>query len=159
MSAMACSSGQGTSVPITAAVWSRRLSSGGSRSMRAASTACTVAGAGGVPRAPGRREATGPAPRSPGLSPGRAAASLEEGMALGAGNQELFEGFEAGVIPQQRLEERVSAGRRQGVEAELRVVRLAAPAVLVLRAIIDQQEQARRRQALHQAVQQGLRLG
>ena len=36
--------GKGTSVPITAAVWSRRFSSGGSRSMRAASTACTVAG-------------------------------------------------------------------------------------------------------------------
>ena len=41
---MACNSGQGTSVPITAAVWSRRFSSGGSRSIRAASTACTVAG-------------------------------------------------------------------------------------------------------------------
>ena len=36
--------GNGTSVPMTAAVCSRRLSSGGSRSMRAASTACTVAG-------------------------------------------------------------------------------------------------------------------
>ena len=41
-SAMACSSGQGTSVPMTVAVWSRRLSSGGSRSMRAASCACNV---------------------------------------------------------------------------------------------------------------------
>jgi hypothetical protein len=36
--------GQGTSVPMTAAVCSKRFSSGGSRSMRAASTACTVAG-------------------------------------------------------------------------------------------------------------------
>ena len=35
---------QGHLRPITAAVCSRRLSSGGSRSMRAASTACTVAG-------------------------------------------------------------------------------------------------------------------
>src|SRR5215475_9544774 len=33
---MACNRDQGTSVPITAAVWSRRLSAGRSRSMRAA---------------------------------------------------------------------------------------------------------------------------
>src|SRR5262245_49154487 len=39
-----CSRGKGTSVPMTAAVWSRCFSSGGKRSMRAASTACTVAG-------------------------------------------------------------------------------------------------------------------
>ena len=44
VSAMAWSSANGTSLPITAAVWSRRFSSGGRRSMRAASTACTVAG-------------------------------------------------------------------------------------------------------------------
>ena len=43
-SAMAVSRVPGTSVPMTAAVCSRRLASGGSRSMRAASTACTVAG-------------------------------------------------------------------------------------------------------------------
>ena len=43
-SAMAWSSGKGTSVPMTAAVWRSCFSSGGNRSMRAASTACTVAG-------------------------------------------------------------------------------------------------------------------
>ena len=36
--------GSGTSLPITAAVWSSRFSSGGRRSMRAARTAWTVAG-------------------------------------------------------------------------------------------------------------------
>jgi len=41
----------------------------------------------------------------------------------------------------------------------LGIVGLAAPAVLVLRAIIDQQEEPRGRQALDQAVQQCLRLG
>ena len=35
---------KGTSLPMTAAAWSRRLSSGASRSMRAARIACTVAG-------------------------------------------------------------------------------------------------------------------
>ena len=43
-SAMACRSAAGTSLPMTAADWRRFLSSGDSRSMRAASTACTVAG-------------------------------------------------------------------------------------------------------------------
>ena len=43
-SARAYSRGKGTSVPITAAVCNRCLSSGGSRSIRAISTACTVAG-------------------------------------------------------------------------------------------------------------------
>ena len=43
-SAIACSRTNGTSLPMTEAVWSSRLSSGGSRSIRAASTACTVAG-------------------------------------------------------------------------------------------------------------------
>ena len=40
----AWSSAQGTSLPMTAAAWSRRLSSGGRRSIRAARIACTVAG-------------------------------------------------------------------------------------------------------------------
>ena len=41
----------------------------------------------------------------------------------------------------------------------MRVVRLAAPAVLILRPIVDQQQEVGRRQALDQAVEQGLRLG
>ena len=59
-SAMAWSSANGTSLPITAAAWSSRLSSGASRSMRAARTACTVAGTWSALRAAwpgGRRRA------------------------------------------------------------------------------------------------------
>ena len=41
---MACNNSKGTSVPITAAVCNRRFSSGGNLSIRAANTACTVAG-------------------------------------------------------------------------------------------------------------------
>ena len=41
---MACRSGNGTSLPMTAAVCRRFLSSAGSRSIRAAKTAWTVAG-------------------------------------------------------------------------------------------------------------------
>jgi hypothetical protein len=53
----ACSTGRGTSRPITAAVCSSRLSSGGNRSIRAARTACTEAGTWIVGRACTRRYA------------------------------------------------------------------------------------------------------
>ena len=66
---------------------------------------------------------------------------------------------QAGVVPQQGLQELVGARRRQRVEPQLRVVGLAAPAVLVLRAVVDQEQEPGRRQALDQAVEQGLRLG
>ena len=65
---------------------------------------------------------------------------------------------QAGVVPQQRRQEGLGAGGRQRVEPQLRVVRLAAPAVLVLRAVVDQQQEVRRRQALDEAVEQRLRL-
>ena len=74
-------------------------------------------------------------------------------------DQELLERRQAGVVPEQGLEQFVGARRRQRVEPQLRVVGLAAPAVLVLRAVVDQQQEPGRRQALDQAVEQGLRLG
>ena len=46
-----------------------------------------------------------------------------------------------------------------GSSRSLRVVRLAAPAVLVLRAVVDQQQELGRGQALDQAVEEGLGLG
>ena len=68
-------------------------------------------------------------------------------------------GARLGSSPSRACEELVGAGGRQRVEPQLRVVGLAAPAVLVLRPIVDQQQQAGRGQALDQAVEQGLRLG
>ncbi len=131
---MAWSRGKGTSVPMTAAVWRSRFSSGGK-----------PVDAGGQHRLHrgrhlnGRqrlRQAVGPgfAHQHPGLHQGAHALLQKEGVALGARNQELLEGRQAGIVPQQGLQELVSAGRRQRVEPQLRVVRLAAPAVLVLRA-------------------------
>ena len=66
---------------------------------------------------------------------------------------------QAGVVAEQGLQDFVGTGGRQRVKPQLRVVGLAAPAVLVLRAVVDQEQQARRGQAFHQAVEQGLRLG
>ena len=47
-------------------------------------------------------------------------------------------------------------GRRQWVQAQLRVVRLAAPAMRILGAIVDEEQKVSRRQPLDQTVQQGL---
>ena len=46
----------------------------------------------------------------------------------------------------------------QRVETQLRVIRFAAPAVLVFGTVIDQEQEPRRRQALDQRIEQGLRL-
>ena len=83
----------------------------------------------------------------------------EEGIALGALDQQLGERCQAGVIPQECSEEGVSTRWGQGVQPHLRVVGLAPPAVPVVRSVVDQQEQARRRQTLTQALQQRLGLG
>ena len=82
----------------------------------------------------------------------------EEGIALGALDQQLGEGRQTRIVPHEGLEEGISAGRGQGVQPQLRVVGLAPPAVPVVRPVVDQQEQARRRQALDQAFEQRLGL-
>ena len=83
----------------------------------------------------------------------------KEGIAAGAGNQEGGERRQTGVVPQQRLEDFCRTGGLQRIQAQLRVVGLAPPAVLVLGAVIDQEQEPRRRQALDQAIQQGLCFG
>ena len=60
--------------------------------------------------------------------------------------------------PQEGLRELVGTRRGQGVQAELHIVGLAAPAMLA-RPIIDQKQQPGCRQALDQVVEQGLGLG
>jgi hypothetical protein len=47
---------------------------------------------------------------------------------------------------------------RQCVEAQLTIIRLAAPAVLVVRAVIDDEQDARSREALDESVEQDLGL-
>jgi hypothetical protein len=94
-----------------------------------------------------------------GLHQGTNALLQKEGIALNPCDQELLEGFEAGVVAKQCLQEFLGARRRQWVEPELRVVGLTSPAVLVFRAIVDQEQEAGCRQALNQGVEQRLGLG
>jgi hypothetical protein len=56
---------------------------------------------------------------------------------LGLGDELALERLERGVIAQQGPQQLVGARRRQWVEANLVVVRLAAPSVGILRAIVD----------------------
>ena len=48
---------------------------------------------------------------------------------------------------------------RQRIEPQLGVIGLVPPGVLILGAVGDEQQEVRRRQALDQAVEAGLRLG
>src|SRR5262249_45820225 len=80
----------------------------------------------------------------------------KERIALGARNEQLRERLQAGIVPQQGLQELVSAHGRQRVQAQLRVIGLAAPAVLVLGTIVHQEQQAGGRQTLDQTIKQGL---
>ena len=95
----------------------------------------------------------------PGLHQGAHALFQEKGIALGARDEQLLERRQAGVRPQQGVEDRLGARRGQRIEPQLRIVGLTAPAVLVLRAVVDQQQQAGRGQAVDEAVEQGLGLG
>ena len=77
----------------------------------------------------------------------------EERVALGPREEEPLEGLEAGVAPEQGLQQRGRTLRRERVQPELAVVGLPAPAVPVLRAVVDEEQEPGRRQALDQAVE------
>ena len=125
----AWSSANGTSLPMTAAAWSRRLSSGGSRSMRAARIACTVAGT--WMRRRRRGQAVGPALARPAPASRPASARSPRGRTgcpRSARSAARLSGASVGSSPEQRVEQRLGALGRQRVEPELGVVGLAAPA-------------------------------
>jgi hypothetical protein len=96
---------------------------------------------------------------SPRLDQGPYALFQKEGIAFRASNQEGLERPQAGIIAEQGVQELVGTGGRQRVQPQLRVVRLAAPAVLILRPVVDQEQDLRHGQALDQAVEQRLCLG
>ena len=68
-------------------------------------------------------------------------------------------GTRLGIVSQQGLEQGVRARLGEGVKPQLRVVRFTAPAVLILGAVVDQQQHPGGRQALDQHIEHGLRLG
>ena len=83
----------------------------------------------------------------------------EEGIPLRALDQEPAQRLQAGIVAQERVQQLGRALVRQRIEAELRVVGPASPRVVILGAIVDEQQEPRRRKAVDEAVEEGLRLG
>src|SRR5204862_4419752 len=81
----------------------------------------------------------------------------EEGIA--ALDQQALERLQPRVVAQEGMEELDRTLGRERVEAQLAVVGLASPAMLVLGPVVGQEERPGRGQALDQAVEQGLRFG
>ena len=80
----------------------------------------------------------------------------EERVALRARDQEPFEVTELRIGPHERLEKFLGTLARQGVDTQLRVVGLTSPGLPVLGAVIHDQQQPRRSQAVDQPVEHGL---
>src|SRR5262249_51251414 len=72
----------------------------------------------------------------------------EEGIALRPRDQEGSERRQLRIGAQKDLDERVGRSGRERIETDLAVIGLTSPAVAVLGAIVDQQEEAIGRQAL-----------
>ena len=89
----------------------------------------------------------------------RTLSSRKKGLPSVRAISSRLSGARLGSFPEQGLQELVGARRRQRVKPQLGVVGLAAPAMLVLRPVVDQQQEPGGRQALDQAVEQGLGLG
>src|SRR5262249_43941072 len=83
----------------------------------------------------------------------------EEWVALRSLDQPARERGKARVVAEQTQEHFARTLRRERVDAQLRVVRLLTPRVLVLGPVVDQQEHAGGGQALDDRVEERLRLG
>jgi hypothetical protein len=82
----------------------------------------------------------------------------EEGIRFRPLYQQLLERAEGRVRAEERIEQLVSALGWQRIDPDLAVVGLAAPGVLVLGAVVDEEHEARGGQALDEAVEQALGL-
>jgi hypothetical protein len=73
-------------------------------------------------------------------------------------DEELLQRSESGIVAEECIKQLAGALGRQRVQPHLAVGRLAAPGMLVFGAVIHEQQQVRRPEAIDQAVQQRLRL-
>ena len=107
---------------------------------------------------PGDRR-PGPPTSTPVSTRVRTLSSRKKGLPCVRAIRSGVRGARLGVLPQQRLEQASALAGGSGSSRSWRVRRLTAPAVLVLGAVVDQEQQPGRREALDQAIQHGLRLG
>jgi hypothetical protein len=73
-------------------------------------------------------------------------------------DQALLERRQPGIVAEERLQQLPGALCRERIQPHLAVGRLAAPGVLVLGAVVDEPQQARRAEAVDQPVEQRLGL-
>ena len=71
----------------------------------------------------------------------------------------MLQRLKSRIVPEQGLEKFLGALGREGGDAQLPIAGLASPAVLVFGSIVHQEQYTRGGQTLHEAVQEGLRLG
>src|SRR6185503_12255460 len=83
----------------------------------------------------------------------------QERVALGAEDERRFQRLDRRIMAQQSGQKLVGAGLTERIDPKLRVVGLVAPGVGVLRPVVDQEQQARGRERLDQAVEERLSLG
>src|SRR5205085_4528581 len=83
----------------------------------------------------------------------------EERIALGAFDQYALERLDSLVLAQERGEQFFGALGPERIDSDLRVVGFAPPGVLVLGTVVDDEQDARGREALDQAIEQCLALG
>src|SRR5262249_49153499 len=72
--------------------------------------------------------------------------------------EKRLERREADVAAEERFQELARLRCQEGVEPDLVVIGFAAPVLPVLGSVVDEQHEPRRRQALDQTVERGLRL-
>ncbi len=83
----------------------------------------------------------------------------EEGIALRALDQLRAEFRRVAAFTQETAQELFGHAARQRLDDDLAVVSLPAPPLLVLRPVCDEEQNARSGQAVHECVEDGLRLG
>ena len=141
-SAIAWSSANGTSLPMTAAAWSRRLSSG--REPVDARREHRLDRGRDLDRLDRLRQPVAAALAHQRLRLHQRPHALLQEERVPALDQELLERLERRVVAEERLQQLAGALGRERIEPELAVVGLAAPAVLVLGPVVHEQQQARR---------------
>src|SRR5215813_4810440 len=83
----------------------------------------------------------------------------EKRIPLGATNQGPPERLEGRILAEQGRQQLLGTLGRQGIDAELEVVGLAAPPVLVLGSVVGEEQDTGGGQTLHETVEQRLGLG
>jgi hypothetical protein len=138
---MASSSGVGTSLPITAGglkqpfgLWGEAVDARGQDGPDGGGHCQLLDG-------PGKPIGAAPALERARLDKGPHTLLKKEGIGIRPLDQEPLKRGERCLKPKERIEQLVGALGRQGIDPELAIVGLAAPAVAVFRAVVEEEQE------------------